>query len=338
MASPRSIALCLPFLLIGATLVAGDAREPVREPASVTLEAKGPALRLLITGDAGATHSRLRAGIQAVQKDRAIDAIILTGDNFYQCGVASVDDPQWTKITEHFGPAGVPIFPVFGNHDYGDPSRNRTKSDTCASFATNPAAQIEATGTVPGWSFPAENYVVKTAAADLLMIDTQPLASRWDRPFLQSGTADSITSWLQQRLRECKKPWRIVVGHHTIYSSGEHGRTNSRDQQNMRRLLPLLTKGHVDLYLCGHDHDLELLGNLRSRKGPLFLVSGAGSGIGDMRARKPAALKTEPPTLFPDPVSAMFGFAVLEIESARLTITFYDPEGVARSQPFVVEK
>ena len=307
-------------------------------PEKVSLKVHGSAVRLLITGDAGATHSHLRAGILAVQRLQPIDAIVLVGDNIYQCGVSSTNDPQWSKITEHFGPAQVPIFPVLGNHDYGDPDAQRRKSAQCAQFATDPMAEIHATGVVPNWIFPYENYVVTTQFSDLLMIDTEPVAMNFTSPFLGSGTSASVTDWLHAHLQASTKPWRIVVGHHTIYSSGMHGRTNGFDQHNMRKLLPMLENEKVDLYICGHDHDLELIGDLHHHKGPMFLVSGAGSGLDEMRARKPKALKTEPPTLFPDPVAPMYGFAVLEIESSRLIITFYDQAGVAQKHPFVIEK
>lgn len=334
MITRKAFALLLPLVFTAMSLPADE----VSQAGSISLKAKGPILRIVVTGDAGATHSHLRAGILAVQQQQPIDAIVLVGDNFYQCGVSSIQDPQWSKITEHFGPAGVPIFPVLGNHDYGDPGPDRAKSALCSLFPTDPMAEIHATGTVPGWFFPSENYVVRTPSADLLMMDTEPVAMNFDRPFLGSGTSTSVTEWLRQRLHQSATPWRIVVGHHTIYSSGVHGRTNGFDQRNMRRLLPLLQKEHVDLYICGHDHDLELLGDLHHRRGPLFLVSGAGSGTDEMRARKPKALISEPPTLFPTPIAAMYGFALLEIESSRLTITFYDQAGALQGHPFVIAK
>lgn len=331
MARPTIAFLCL--LAASSYLSGSESR-----PETVDLKLHGSVVRLLITGDAGATHSYLRAGILAVQHRKPIDAIVLVGDNIYQCGVSSTDDPQWSKITEHFGPAQVPILPVLGNHDYGDPDPQRRKSAACAQFPTDPMAEIRATGVVPHWLFPSANYVVRTPFSDLLMIDTEPVAMNFTRPFLGSGTSASVTEWLHAHLHASTKPWRIVVGHHTIYSSGMHGRTNGFDQQNMRKLLPMLERRQVDLYICGHDHDLELIGDLQHRKGPMFLVSGAGSGIDEMRARKPKALLTEPHTLFPDPVAPMYGFAILEIEPSRLTITFYDAAGVAQKQPFVIEK
>lgn len=295
------------------------------------------ALRLIVVGDAGATHSRLRNGILAVQKAKGLDGILLAGDNFYPCGIRSLHDEQWTKITQHFGPANVPIYAVFGNHDYGDARHEGVRPQPCGTFGTDPLTEIRANGTVPHWNFPAENYRLHSAVADFAMIDTQPVAMDWAAPVLGSGTAEGVEHFLQQSLVAMKAPWRIVVGHHTLYSSGVHGRTNGFDQQHMRALLPLLQSQHVDLYICGHDHDLELLGNLQ-RRGLLFLVSGAGSGLDEMKPRKPKALAVEPPTIWPQNVAPEYGFALLEIDAHELAITFYDPSGAAISSRFAVHK
>lgn len=310
------------------------------KPASRTfpLPSHGNVVRLIVTGDAGATRSRLRAGILAVQKSIPIDAIVLTGDNFYQCGISSIDDPQWIKITKHFVPVNVPIFPVLGNHDYGDPTADGVKSALCAKFASNPQAEVQATGHVPEWDFPSRSYVLRNRLADLVMFDSEPVAMGWGVSHFGSQTSAQVRNWLEGELNTPGGRWKIAVAHHTIYSSGVHGRTNGPDQQNMRALLPLLDGEHVDLYICGHDHDMELLGNLEHRDQPLFLVSGAGSGLDEMRPRKAKALAVEPPTVWPSPIAAMYGFVLLEIEPARLAVTFYDQNGTARSARYVVMK
>jgi hypothetical protein len=116
-----------------------------------------------------------------------------------------------------------------------------------------------------------------------------------------------------------------------------HGRKNDATQQRMRALLPLLRKDRVDLYICGHDHDMELIGDLQHRDGdPLFLISGAGSGLDELRARKAAG---EPPTIYPRlPEKSYLGFAVLEIARHRLSITFYDRSGTQTAGPFILTK
>jgi hypothetical protein len=118
-----------------------------------------------------------------------------------------------------------------------------------------------------------------------------------------------------------------------------HGRTNNATQTRVRELLPLFRKDHVDLYICGHDHDMELLGELHRglKSDTLFLVSGAGSGTGEIRPRR-ANLK-EPPTIYPAfPITQVLGFAVLEIDATHLTVMFFDHTGKEIGGPYTAKK
>ena len=82
---------------------------------------------------------------------------------------------------------------------------------------------------------------------------------------------------------------------------------------------------------------MELIGDLQRRAGePLFLISGAGSGLDPLRARKAS---DEPPTIYPKmPAQAYLGFAVLEISRERMSISFYDAKGARTAGPFVLAK
>jgi hypothetical protein len=302
---------------------------------AVKLPSHGGVVRLIVTGDAGSTHSQLRAGILAVEKKLPIDAIVLTGDNFYPCGIASLNDPQWSKITQHFGPANVPIFAVLGNHDYGDPQPVSGVPQVVCGHP-NPQAEVAANGVIAHWTLPARHYIAANDVVELVMIDSEPIAGGWISPFLGSDTSSVETTWLTRQLGEAHARWRIVVGHHTIFSSGEHGRANGSNQRNMRALLPLFARDRVDLYVCGHDHDMELIGDLHRHDAPLFLVSGAGSGVDTMKQRK---RRDEPPTIWsPLHEKPFFGFALLEITRSQVAITFYDAAGNARSDRFILQK
>jgi acid phosphatase len=302
--------------------------------AAVVDLAHQPVLRFVVTGDTGGTHSELREGIVAVSERVHVDGIILVGDNFYPCGISGLADPQWTKITAHFGPAHLPIYPILGNHDYGD------QQERAGGYSTwghpDSGAELQATGRIPLWRFPARNYLLRSPLADFVMLDTQPIALGFAKSIDGSATAHQEISWLTSTLDRVHSRWRIVVGHHTIYSSGIHGRKNDATQQRMRALLPLLRGEHVDLYVCGHDHDMELMGDLRRGDDPVFLVSGAGSGLDTLRPRHAAG---EPPTIYPRfPANSYFGFAVLEISENRLAISFYDRSGKRTAGPFLVTK
>jgi tartrate-resistant acid phosphatase type 5 len=295
-------------------------------------------LRFIVTGDAGSTHSQLRDGMLAVTKQMPIDGIILVGDNFYPCGVTSVDDPQWTKITQHFGPTHLPIYAVLGNHDYGD-QQQRGGADYWTCGHPDPSAEVKATGEIAKWEMPARNYMLQSPLADFVMIDTQPLALDFPTGYAGSLGATEEKAWIGGALTGMHAHWRIVIGHHTIFSSGMHGRTNNATQTRVRELLPLFRQTHVDLYICGHDHDMELLGELQRgpKSDPLFLVSGAGSGTDEMRPRRGTA--KEPPTIYPQfPAKVVMGFAVLAIDATHLTVTFFDHTGKAIGGPYTTKK
>src|ERR1051325_5052974 len=83
------------------------------------------------------------------------------------------------------------------------------------------------------------------------------------------------------------------------------------------RPLPVLRTSKVDLYICGHDHHLELVAGR-----PRMLVSGAGSD-----PIPPVAL--HPSTLYPADAKRQGGFAVVELTATQMTITFYGMDGRA---------
>ena len=312
------------------------AASPRRDVFSIPLPKHAP-LRFIVTGDAGTGDPHLHDGIVAITKKMRIDAVLLVGDNVYPCGVTSVDDPQWKKVTVNFADAGVPVYPILGNHDYGDPTPVNGRTVFCGN--PSPASQVRATGHVPHWVFPARNYALRSKIADIVMIDTQPIASEFSAPFMGSRTLQGELDWVSSALRQSGKGWRIAVGHHTIYSSGIHGIGNHRDQRHLRAdLLPILLREHVDLYICGHDHDAELIGNLKSREGgPVFLVAGDGAHSEEMEERHRA---DEPPTVFPTsfPPKPLVGFNVVEVTPAQIAITFYDGRGQRRSDTYVIRR
>lgn len=254
-------------------------------------------LRVAVAGDTGEGAERVAAGIRAVHRQQPLDAIFLTGDTFYPCGVASPSDPQWSRV-HPLTDLGIAIYPVLGNHDYCG------KSD--------PDAQVHATGLVANWNFPARHYLLRTGIADVLFIDTTPLAKG------RKSDADAV---IEEAFADSHAPWRVVVGHHPLLSSGYHGYFPRDEVHRMRTLIPAMRKAKVDFYLCGHDHHMELL---RGRM--LHLVSGAGSD-----PIPPIKLRTS--TIFPPEIGReRIGFAVVEIRAQSIRVRIYDERGVARTE------
>ncbi len=52
-----------------------------------------------------------------------------------------------------------------------------------------------------------------------------------------------------------RAPYLLVNGHYPVYSVAEHGPT----QCLVDRLRPLLHQYHATAYICGHDHNLQVI-------------------------------------------------------------------------------
>jgi hypothetical protein len=113
--------------------------------------------------------------------------------------------------------------------------------------------------------------------------------------------------------------WKIVYGHHPIYSHGAHGDTPGLHES----LLPLL-KNRVHIYLVGHEHTAQ---HLKPEEGVHFFTGAAGC-----QTARP--IRTGPLTLFAD---SFYGFVALEIDEERIKVTFVDTEGTVRYETEITE-
>jgi hypothetical protein len=87
-------------------------------------------------------------------------------------------------------------------------------------------------------------------------------------------------AWLKQELENSTAKWKVVYGHHILWSIG--GSKYSEGHVLRKLILPMLCKS-ADAYIAGHEHDLELLTDDCSTYGyadrpPLpLIISGAAS-------------------------------------------------------------
>ncbi|MFH0946126.1 MAG: metallophosphoesterase [Planctomycetota bacterium] len=182
--------------------------------------------------------------------------LITVGDNFYESGVDSPRDPQfWTSFHDVYDdPAlAVPVHPTLGNHDHrGDPD-----------------AQVAHSQEHPLWRMPARHYSFSRSLKDgtridFFALDTTPIEEGEDGSETQAG-------WLSSSLTRSEARWKIVFGHHPLYSSGDHGGST-----RMREALEqILEERKADLYLAGHDHHMEVL---KPTSSVLHVVAGAAGG------------------------------------------------------------
>ncbi len=272
----------------------------------------GGALHFAIIGDwgrQGRPDQRQVAGQMGIACHHvAASFVISVGDNFYERGVTSLEDDHWQKSFEqvyHAPSLQIPWYVILGNHDYVG------KCEPQLAYAK----------THPRWIMPARYYteVLPVDAAthvECFFLDTCPFIEeyRHNQPEFSevlSQDPDRQLQWFEQALATSTAEWKLVFGHHPIYSSGlAHG--NQPEMINL--ILPLLQKYNVQAYFAGHDHDLEHLkvGNLD------LIVSGAGS------EHRP--VKT--PATSPFSV-ALSGFALASLRAGEMQVRFIDNLGHA---------
>ncbi len=226
-------------------------------------------LTFLAVGDWGRGGAFGQAEVAKAMADFAdrtpVGFVVSTGDNFYDNGVSSVDDPEWKRSFEdiYARPSlKVPWYVVLGNHDYRG----------------NVDAEVAYTKASARWRMPARYFTATESAGpdsriQLFCLDTSPFIDDYRRPGSSTKVSEQDTGaqlvWLERELAASTAPWKIAVGHHPIRSVGPHGDS----AELVRQVKPLLEKYRVQAYLNGHDHSLQV----RREGAVVYFTSGGGA-------------------------------------------------------------
>jgi hypothetical protein len=100
----------------------------------------------------------------------------------------------------------------------------------------------------------------------------------------------------------------VVYGHHPIVAAGVY-----RDEQRVREALLPILRGRANLYICGHEHDLE---HLVTDEGLHLVVSGGGGA-------PLYPLETGARAEF---AASQNGFAVIEADRETLSVSLVDAD------------
>jgi len=200
---------------------------------------------LLITADTGSgTKSQYQVAgamvsmVAMVAKlGYQVEACLLLGDNIYEEGVLSIDDPQFkTKFEDPYKNLDKPFYLLLGNHDYG----NGHFED----YDKRHLFQVEYSQKSDKWNMPAPYYQKSFGPCDFFFLDTN--FGCMDKESIGKQLED-----IKEMIRSSKQKYKILCGHHTWRSIGGHGNAGKRFEAFMQDLLEDVT---VDMYMCGHDH------------------------------------------------------------------------------------
>ena len=268
-------------VLVRGTMLPSFLQDP---PPVFSVRPPGGSIRVLAFGDYGNGTQNQRDVATAMKRyhdDKRFDFGITLGDNFYSKGMLSTSDPNWKKWwDEMYDPLGIQFYASLGNHDWG--------------YADSPAAEVMYTAQSPSWRMPRTYYTFTAGPAQFFALDTNEISR-------------AQLMWLDEQLAASTARWKIVYGHHPIYSAGAH----ADSPRLIKQLLPVLKARRADVFIAGHDHDMQ---HLRPEDGVNFFVAGgAGAGL-----RPPVP---NPRTIF---ARDAHGFSVLEVSQDALTVRFID--------------
>jgi tartrate-resistant acid phosphatase type 5 len=248
--------------------------EPVDVSSAVKDLSAADEVLFLIIGDTGRGNQTQKDVGDAMDKvcvqrrPVGCDFALVAGDLIYGKGVHDKDDPQFvSKFEEPFAALeGLPMWSVPGNHDWQQENSVQGQIDRSRHTGRD----------IPRWLMPFNHYSVPGLPAWLTVygLDTTIIH---DLHGAQGADLDSLTLASRLEVEAAKTAlcgragWRLLFGHHPVYSSGPHGQEMdgaNASQKGFKGLAPvihreliapLITACKVQVYLAGHDHHQEWL-------------------------------------------------------------------------------
>jgi predicted MPP superfamily phosphohydrolase len=213
--------------------------------------------------------------------------VISTGDNFYWCGIETVNDFQFqTDFVDPYHELRLPWYNSLGNHEY----------------AYNVSAQIEYSHVNEYWILPDRYYSKRLAVNEeqnvymtIITLDTSPCISAYRSPNssgwdpcspshptcsfndedddfegpcdfhenILTQSCEDQYDWLAKTLEKVPTDdWLIIVGHHPV------------DEIDVLDFTSLLQNHNFDLYMNGHTHTLN---QYTIDNAGHYITTGAGS-------------------------------------------------------------
>lgn len=257
-------------------------------------------VNLIAMGDWGANNNRQKEVARTLAsylagKDVQFNGVLTCGDNFY---VPLKDnwDKNWKTVFEDMYDAqrlNFPFYVALGNHDY-DNGKDKIE---LAYPLEHPDSRFKLPSRWYRLDLPEERPIVT-----ILVLDS----NRWN---MSVDEWNKQLKWIDDELAKPRQTrWTVCVGHHTLYSNGDHG-----DSYTLKSDWGDLLKKHkVDFYVCGHDHSLQ---HLQLADFPTSLVIAGGGG----QTRKEMWRDDRGPFS-----RKLYGFAHLHFTSWQAEVTLVD--------------
>lgn len=286
-----------------------EAAPPADPPPGPPLPQTGT-VRFVAMGDTGKANTgqfEVAAAVAAKCLTSGCDFVQLLGNNIFDNGPSSTEDPQWLeKFEQPYAAIPLPFFAVLGNHDYGGGG---------AGFEFHKGQiSVDYTAVSAKWEMPATFYRRAVQHTEFFALDTNMQMHEQD-----AQQRVSVLNWLTSSTAK----WKIAVGHHPYLSNGPHGNAGSYEDQplipivngaGVKEFMEDIVCGRADVYLAAHDDSLQWL--QPTCNGTELIVSGTGASSTDLLPRNAVHFQ-----------SLALGFVYVVIQDSTLTAEFIDRDG-----------
>lgn len=285
---------------------------PAPKDASVPDTAPPPpkAIRFVAMGDTGKGNDgqqRVAVAVETKCKNDGCDFVQLLGDNIYESGVDSAEDPLLqSRFEQPYAKINVPFWVVLGNHDYGG-------NGAGTSFGKG-KNQVDYTAKSQKWKLPSNFWHRTVENVEFFALDTN---------LIMFGRDDDQKAQIPQWLAASTSEWKIALGHHPYLSNGPHGNAGRYEGipgipvvsgGSMKSFMDDHVCGKVDVYISGHDHSSQWLED--KCKTTELIVGGAGAEGTELSARNKSYFQTN-----------ALSFFYIVIQGKKLTAELVDETG-----------
>ena len=234
------------------------------------------------------------------------------GDNIYDCGATTVDDIQFVnKFEKPYSKIDdkIKFYMTLGNHDYGEHyCKCQVEDRELLQIKYGQMSQKNG----KKWYMPSRYYTFKRGNIEFFALDAN--VDKQTRKEI-----DEQIRYMKSKIEKSTAKWKIAYGHQPWVSIGDHGNAPPKLQKFFNSLFG---SGLIDIYMCGDDHNKQLIEKtLNINKKMILIVCGTGGRETD----KPYNLenvKRDCDDL--QYYSSTYGIGTIIEEENMLEIKFYD--------------
>ena len=190
------------------------------------------------------------------------------GDNIYDYGCTSISDPQFISKFEkpyQYISNKIKFYMCIGNHDYGTYCG---KGNSINQVKYGQKSQKKG----GKWYMPDYYYSYSKKKGNV-KVDFFVLDTNTDN--LSDKDLRKQFKYMSNKMKQSDADWKVVYGHHTWRSIAGHGNADVRLEKFLNELY---YANPFDLYMCGHDHNKQIIEMKMNKEKQLPLIVCGTSG------------------------------------------------------------